>query len=100
MWWSLKCSEVPVFYCFELFVVLAFWSGILLAIGVPGVLLMPLEVVVWVCFVGGRWSASVEWRQHVWGVAVRFGFFGCWRLGFALSLKRYFFFGGRVGLAL
>lgn len=46
MWWSLKCSEVPVFYCFELFVALAFWSGILLAIGVPGVLLMPLEVVV------------------------------------------------------
>lgn len=37
MWQSLKCSEVPVFYCFELFVVLAFWSGILLAIGVPGV---------------------------------------------------------------
>lgn len=100
MWWSLKCSEVPVFYCFELFVVLAFWSGILLAIGVPGVLLMPLEVVVWVCFVGGRWSASVEWRQHVWGVAVRFGFFWVLEAGFCTISKEIFFFGGRVGLAL
>lgn len=37
----------------------------------------------------------MECRQHVWGVAVRFVFFfGCWRLGFALSLKRYFFLVG------
>lgn len=42
----------------------------------------------------------MEWRQHVWGVAVRFGFFWVLEAGFCTISKEIFFFWWEGGFGI